>query len=148
MQKGKDSLIMPGSQGPQGFCFSCRLPGLFLQMPSIQDSLSVAQTGQWASPPWRVTVKCYSPAQTSKVSLWLPPSFHSINSSAGTPGNTNFPQCVSKLNSIYSGQLQVWDLQILPQCAPSLSFLQQPQTALGHRGLLQQVLLQMYMETS
>lgn len=74
------------------------------------------------------------------------PSFHSINSSAGTPGNTNFPQGVSKLNSIHSGQLQVWDLQILPQCAPSLSFLQQPQIALGHRGLLQQVLLQMYME--
>lgn len=62
MQKGKDSLMMSGSQGLQGF-FPCILPGLFLPIPGIQDSLGVAQTGLWVSPPWRETVKCYSPAQ-------------------------------------------------------------------------------------
>lgn len=103
MQKGKDSLMMSGSQGLQGF-FPCILPGLFLPIPGIQDSLGVAQTGLWVSPPWRETVKCYSPAQPC-VPVASPSSF-SINSSARTPDNANFPQDVSKPNSIHTGQLQ------------------------------------------
>lgn len=68
----EDSLIMSGSQGLQGFCFPYSLPRLFLPMPSIHNSLGVAQPGLWDSRPWKVTVKCYSPAQPSSVSLCNP----------------------------------------------------------------------------